>query len=224
MMPLPPDAVNFLATISVILGFLGIVLLRGRSFKSKIIYVLLLECFLITTILVWYALSSVHILTELETYQAGRQVRVFVSIFGAPYTGGLFLYQSGPYSMEKKSGYSFYRLEGSNWVWLDTECRDCWFRDCVDGEIVGKGNLISGPCAQVTDKAYVWNQTAYVLESRECAGKPYNTYVQKPAGPGRYKVELCYGRAFNFDWDFPQCAPMQNVEPTCAESYFWIRN
>ncbi len=223
MMPLPPETERLLATSFVILGFLGVVLLRGKSFKSKIIYLLLLLCVLISAAAVWYAISSVHILSDLETYQAGRPIRITVSVLGTPYVGGTFIYQNGPYSVQKSLGYSIYKLDGSNWVELNVECRDCVFRDCVNGEIVERAKTPPGLCQKVSDRPYLWNQTVYVSEPRECAGKPFTTYVQVPAGPGKYKAEICYGKAFNFDWDMPFCSPLQNVEPTCTESQFWIR-
>ena len=223
MLPLPPETVRLLATSFVILGFLGIVLLRGRSFKSKIIYLLLLLCILVSAAAVWYAISGVHILSDLETYQAKRPIRITVSVLGTPYTGGTFVYQNGPYPAQKISGYAFYRLEGSNWIELNSECKECVFRDCVNGEIVERAKTPIGPCQQITEKPYVWNQTVYVSEQRDCAGKPFISFVQVPVGPGKYKAEICYGRAFNFDWDMPFCSPLQNVEPTCTESQFWIR-
>ncbi len=223
MMPFPPETVRYLATIFVILGFLGVVYLRRTSFKSKIIYLILLALLLVATVAVWYAMASTHILTELEIYAAGRPVKVLVDIFGVPYVGGTFIYESGPYAMQRSSGFSFYRLEGSNWAEINTECRDCVFRECVNGQIIEKIQPPGGPCVQLSSMPYIWNQTVFVSETRDCGGKPYSTYVQTQAGPGRYKIELCYGKAFNFDWEMPRCSPLQNVEPSCSEAYFWIR-
>ncbi|MFH0817407.1 MAG: hypothetical protein V1909_02115 [Candidatus Micrarchaeota archaeon] len=223
MMPFPSETVRLLATGFVILGFLGVILLRGNSFKSKVMYTLLLFCLLFASVGVWYAISSVHILTELETYRTGRPVTVTVTIFGTPYLGGTFIYQDGTYSVQKASGFSFYRLDGSNWVELDTECKECVFRDCVDGKIEERTRPPPGQCYPATGHPYIWNQTEYVVEQRECAGKPYTSHAQKPTGPGQYKAEFCFGRAFNFDWDMPMCTPFQNVAPTCMESQFWIR-
>jgi hypothetical protein len=224
MMPFPPDAVRLSAVGFVLLGFFGVAYMRGNTFKSKVLYVLLLFLIFVCALGAWFAIASASLVPDMQTYPAGRPVRITMNVFGAPYSGGVFTYQLGPYPFEKKSGLIIYKLSGSDWQELDTDCSDCVFVDCVDGGTVERRQSEhDSKCSQLSAQNITWDQTVYSPVVKYCGGKPYTTHEQAPAGPGRYKAEFCYGKAFNFDWDAPYCTPFQNAEPVCAEANFLIR-
>jgi hypothetical protein len=224
MMPFPPDAARLIILGFVILGFFGVAYMRGNSFKSKVMCLLLLFVILVCTASAWFAMSSVSMTTELHVYAQKQPVHFLLGPFGSPYQGGTFIYQSGPYPMEKASGFTFYKLNGSNWEELNTECDECVFIDCVNDTPIERYQLSqTGPCRQITDATYVWNQTVYATETVSCGGLNYVNHVQRPVGSGRYRVELCYGKAFNYDWDMPACTTFSNTPPTCVETEFFVR-
>ncbi len=224
MLPLPPDALRAVILGFVIFGFFGLFYFRKNSFKSKIIYLVLLATLALFVVGSWLSMANVNILTELQTYAKGRPVVVLVKTFSRPYVGGTFQYLEGPYPIEKHSGFTFYSHNGTGWSKLNTECSDCMFRECENGVVkdVFYGSQES-ECRQLSDRPYVWDQTVYIQKEMECNGEKYTTYAKIPVERGRYRIELCYARAYDFQWDNEICIPYQNIEPQCIETFFTIK-
>ena len=223
MMPLPTDSVRLVLVGFAVLGFLGVAYLRGHSSKSKLMYLVLLFILLCCGVFGWYATSGATILTEMGSYPGSKPVKVLVSVLGVPYVGGTFEYMDGPYPLEKRTGFNFYVFRDFGWELLKTECSDCIISECVNGQIVDRYAGSSAGCRELTSAPYIWNQTYYASAVKYCDGKRYSTYEEYPVGPGRYRAELCFVKAFDYDWDGPGCVPFQNVEPMCTSAEFSIR-
>jgi hypothetical protein len=223
MLPLPPDAIIALC-FGLLFSFLFVfIFMRSYPLKAKLLYVVFFEAILLCAMVALLWASNVSIDSGVGTFGKNETVKIGMSVFGFPYAGGAFIYTKGLYSMEKKSGFTFFKLENGYWNEILVECRDCVFKDCVEGRIIEKF-YPSAPsqCALVASGFLEWNKLAYFPVEKQCNGVPYPTYDLLPAGEGAYKAEFCYGKAFQFDWDEKTCKSFSGSEPTCAETEFWL--